>query len=503
MRILYCLPAATFAAAILLSAVSAQEAETPEPGKKIRERTTNDVAVLLPQAGAGGSPTAKCEAEVGTPKQVKIEAEGAEKLKGYVITPSGMDKAKKYGLVFSFVGDAAKDCKEEVKVAAAMSDGRDPLIACAVEFRLERKIEDNFYSIEYIEQDATIRHAAYSWLLQKVMKDYPVDPERVFVVGAWGDNRDVTEWAKDLWNTDADKFPFRAILMDGLPSDRADALPPVPLIITNDKYFSGSVKTKRRAQNAASPLRAVNELMAMGIPCQFHEYESKFVAISFERGDYMRGRWQVIMRDAIQTLGGPGLREYADGKPAIGVVTKVDAPPFADSNDPIVADVINIARAEEWGRAARRMKAALDDKSVKPKDKKGVQDFQKTFEKYVKDEMERCNKSIETSIKADAWAHSLHKARLAAMVEAFKDEKWCQGKPYAANLEKLKAYPLALREKARRDKMLEAVRMELTGDRAKAKELYQAMVKMKEEDGGYSDWPRAAEYRLSWWADYE
>jgi hypothetical protein len=217
--------------------------------------------------------------------------------------------------------------------------------------------------------------------------------------------------------------------------------------------------------------------------------------------ELVKARWQVIMRDAIQTLGGPGAREYADARPPIGVPTKADEVPFADSNDPIVAEVVGIAKAEDWPRAARRLKEAAENKSVKSKDKKAVLDFQKIFEKYVKDEMKRCSDSIETSIKAEAWAHSLRKTRLASMVEAFGNEAWCKGKPYAANLEALKTYPVAVRENERREKMLAAVRKELAGEREDAKKMYEEIVAMKSQDGGHSDWPRAAEYRLSWWQD--
>jgi len=487
--------AACVAALLVATAALAQDEEpAPEPGKAVRDRTAADVALLLPQRGLGGSEKAGLDGEPGTPKAMKIESEGegADKLKGYVATPPVMDKARKHALVFAFAGSGDEDTQADLKRVLALSQGRDPLIVCALQYRAAKDMGNGFVMLEKVAKNEVIQ-AGYLWLLKKIMKDYPVDPQRVFLLGASGGDDEAVEWSSALWQAVPDSYPFRAILLDGLVIAKPSDLAPVPMVLCVDADLA---KMNAKFGGKVSPKAVVNQLMAGGIPCQYHEYAYQMMADS--------QRWQFILRDAIHTLGGPGAREYADQRPVIGVVAPSDAVPFADNNaDPVVAEIVSIAKAEEWARAFKRLSDYLADKSIKAKDKKAVQDFQKEWDKYVKAEVERLNKSIETSIKAEAWAHSLHRARLAAMVEAFKNEKWMAGKPCAANLEKLKTYPPAVRDNQRREKVLEAVRKELANDRAGAKAIYQELAKQKAQDGGYSDWPRAAEYRLSWWEEVE
>jgi len=481
---------------LLLLAAPMIAQDEPEPGDKIRQRTKKDVALLLPQVGPGGSPTSRVDGENGTPRQFKIESEGCEKMKGYVCVPPGLDKSRKYAMAFAFVrtfwgdGDTATDMLD----IGVMTSARDPLIVCAIQYTVTKREGNVTHITEAADRET--RRVGFAWALKKVMKEHPVDPERVFLTGVYHGTDEAINWATSLWAEDPDAFPFRAILIDGVVTESADSMPPVPLIITVDKGMDSHF---RQAGSSDTPRMVVNHLMSMGIPCQFHLYEDKWT--NYIGSGPVRTRWQVIMRDAMQCLGGPGALEYYDAKPPVGVITKDDELPFAESTDPVVAEVIGICKAGDWGRAQRRLKEVLENRSIKTSDKRPVLLFKREFDKYVKDEMDRCNKSIEVSLKAEAWAHSLHKARLASMWEAFKDEGWCRNKPYGANLEKLKTYPVAVREAARRDRVLEAVNLELTGEREKAKAKYEEIAKEKDADGGLSDWPRAAEYRLSWWTD--
>lgn len=492
--------AALVAVLCAFSFIAAQDMEGEEesppekevvPGQKTIDRTAKDVALLLPQRGLGGSDKAALDGEPGTPKAFKFESEGqgADKIKAWVATPPGMDKARKHALVFAFAGSGDADAPKDITMVTVMNQSRDPLIVMCMQYREAKDMGEGFSMLEYVaEKD--VRRAAYDAALAKALTEFPVDPERVFLMGCAGGDDDVMDYAQYRWSLDSDNFPFRAILVDGLVRFDAADLPPVSMVVCVDAELA---KMNAKWGGKLSPKQTANAMLARGIPCQYHEYQYQMFADTW--------RWQFILRDAIHTLGGPGAREYADSRPVIGVVAPADALPFKDSNDPVITEVLMIAKNEEWGRAHKRLKAGLEDKTVKAKDKKPLQDFAKEWDKYIKAEMDRLNKSIETSIKGEAWAHSLHRARLSAMLEAFKDEKWLVGKPYQANLDKLKTYPPAVRDNARREKTLEAIRLELGGERAKAKAAFQELAKQKTQDGGYSDWPRAAEYRLSWWEE--
>jgi hypothetical protein len=261
--------AACVAIAVLAAFTAAQD-EDAEPGQKVRDRAAKDVALLLPQVGVGGSPTAKVDGDPGSPKQFKIEEEGCEKMKGFVIAPHGLDKNRKFALVFAFVSSfwRAEDLATDMKDVSVMTDSRDPLIVCAIQTSVITKQGDTT-NIESAPLDAC--RAAYAWTLKKMMKDHPVDPARVFLVGVYGSTRDAVRWACHLWAEEPDAFPFRAILVDGVVHEDVDSMPPVPLIITVDKELDA--RSKRAGSDASRGV--VNQLMARGIPCQFHVYEDK------------------------------------------------------------------------------------------------------------------------------------------------------------------------------------------------------------------------------------
>ncbi|KAF0244049.1 MAG: hypothetical protein FD180_2861 [Planctomycetota bacterium] len=47
--------------------------------------------------------------------------------------------------------------------------------------------------------------------------------------------------------------------------------------------------------------------------------------------------------------------------------------------------------------------------------------------------------------------------------------------------------------------MRDAWALEQSGKRDEAKPLYEALAARESEDGGKSEWPGAATYRLKWW----
>jgi hypothetical protein len=463
--------------------------DSAEPGHAVIQRARADAALLLPQIGLGGSDKASLDPDTMVVRDFKIDVEGAEKFKGHVAHPAGLDRSRKYALVFALVGEGIKGA-EDAKFAGRLSNARDPLILCTLSFCVGRESED-FIRVENIADDA-VNHRAFAYVLRKVMDEQPVDKDRVFLLGQGFSQSDAWEWARELWREAPDEFPFRALLFHGFPTGRnVHDMPPVPLILTCDDILMQVTDRAQRLER--TPRHFANDWMARGAPCQFHVIPTEFFMAS--------NRWLLIHRDAISSLGGPGPREYFDPDRVVGVITDADKVPFADSADGYVQEIVNLARLEEWERAARRAAEIQADRRINNRDKRMLSNFMREFDRYVKSEAERLNRSLEVSINADVWPHALHHMRMKAFAEAFSDARWFESKPYAANLEKLRTYGPAKRDAERRERLLEAVRHELDGNRAEAKRIYQEVAAHRTQDGGVSNWPRAAEYRLSWWSD--
>jgi hypothetical protein len=237
-----------------------------------------------------------------------------------------------------------------------------------------------------------------------------------------------------------------------------------------------------------------NRLMARGIPAEYHIFKASWMTSEPDRMIH-------IHRAAINKLGGPGAEEMPpDEGRYLGVKTDADKVPFAESTDPWINEIVQLAQGELWKQAFDRGNGILNDKTIKTKDKKDLKEFMtKTYDKYIKTELERLEKSLQTSIKNDFWPNTWHHERMKAMHEAFKDQDWYIKKPYSKTLETIKTYGPAQRDAARKVKMLAAVQLELEGKRDEAKAAYQEIAKQIKEDGGVSLWPHAAAYRLTWW----
>ena len=464
--------------------------EQPAAGAKIRARTAADAMLLLPQLGSAG-PEGALDNDTGKISEIHIEAEGAAELKGFVSVPSPMDKARKHALVFALHGDGL-ETKKELAEAAKLSCGRDPLILCSLQYMKETD-RGNFRSIDYLV-DRDVLFAAFSWLLAKVKADYPVDPERVFLLGSNGGGLEAAHWSRTLWEGDPDNFPFRArpfydMVLEG--ADEKDSIPPVAtVIVTNNMHMDIS-----KAFGEATPRRFANELLSWGIPAQFHNYE-----LTFGQEDTT---WVRAVRDAINTLGGPGPGFMKPTAREVGVPGEEDKLKFADSQDRYVGEVLGLCQSENFTSAVRRGNEFIADKNIGNKEKKPIKEFMKELETWAKKEVERCNTSLESSIKADMWPHSLRRKRLEQLIEAYKDAGWLKGKPYAANLEKLKTFGPAKRTAERGEAMRAAIKLELEGKRTEAKAAYDKLARDIEKDAGACPWPHAAKFRLTWWEKLE
>ncbi|MBZ0136746.1 MAG: hypothetical protein K8I27_10275 [Planctomycetes bacterium] len=490
------LPVAALLLVLFVSASYAQEETEAEPGAAVRDRAGSDAALLLPQSGVGGSPKIALSKDDQKQTELKIEVEGCEELRGYYSAPIGASKSHKHALVFSFTSGGS-DIAEELTDVARLSSGHDPIIFVSVKYVREKEVGEGFYLIEDMVEDDKLWEAC-DWLLAKALTDQPVDPTRCFLLGISGGEDKAGDWARHLWASDPDKFPFRARLFHGPTFEKdMEGLPPVPAIFSVTGF---DVDMLKQFGTDDTPRRMANKLRAAGIPAQYHEY-GQLDDIGLFMNDE---RWVQIHRAAINTLGGPGPEEYPpDEKRYLGAPTDADKLPWTEHKDPWANEVIAMATAEDWKGAWERGNGIMNDKNVKSKEKRDLKDFMKEFEKYVKDELERLDKSLQLSIKNDFWPNTWHHQRMKAMHKAFKDESWYSKKGYAATLETIKTFGPAQRDKARKEKMFEAVKLELAGKRDEAKKIYETLVRDKSEDGGVSEWPHAAEYRLSWWDKVE
>jgi predicted esterase len=475
---------------LLFVAVSLISADS-EPGEAIRARASADAEKLLPQTGPGGSDTAHLDAVEAVHRSFAVEVEGCEKCRAHLAIQAGMNRSRKHALVVAVTG--GYDLEQHMQAVSRMSGGHDPLVFCSLMYTQARNVSDDpdveIVMYENIIEDDKIAEA-FAWLLEKVKKEQPIDPDRIFLFGMDSGASEALDVASRLWEKDPDKFPFRAVLLEGLHfMPHRMNLPPVPYVFS---YERGTVI--RGGQGSA---RLANNLLAQGIPVQFHTYGGSGLRI----GSALPSRMLMIHRDAIAGMGGPGAPSYPPERPMPGVITDADKVPFADSEDRYVREVVNLARQEMWVRAKQHMENVLDNRNINARDKRELRNFQREFDRWAKSEMERCNRSVEVSLNADMWPHHLHLSRLKALVEAYKDDRWLQGKPFAANLEKVRTFGPAQRDAERREIMMKALRTEMEGDRQEARKLYEELAARKNEDGGFSDWPFAAEYRLSWWTD--
>ncbi len=459
-----------------------------EPGDKIRERTARDLELLLPQNGVGGTDKLPLESLEPVVKEIKLEVEGCEKGKAWVAFPAGMDRNRKHALVVTFTD--GEETEKGLRDVAKIAGGKDPLLFCGMTYAHWKKITDSSYTYEYLIEPGAL-NGGYVALMDKVKAEYPVDLDRIFLLGTQGGHGEAMELSQELWVQDPDTYPFRAVLLDGhVIGSHSASPPPVAHIISTDTLF-----VSRNSSWSDGTRRFMNELIASGIPAQYHEYRGSHTGTAPRR--------MFILRDAIATLGGPGVPDYPKERPMPGVITESDKVPFNPdtATDGNLRDLYNLAQQEQWESLRERIKTMLDSRTITSKDKRPIKAFEKDLDKYIKMEMDRCHKSVEASVQADMWPHHVHHSRLKALYRAYKDERWVQSKKYAETLEALKTFGPAVRDEERKQLLLKAVKLELEGKREEAKKIYQDLAKQQKEDGGVSDWPFAAEYRLSWWTD--
>lgn len=474
-------------AALFFAAACASAQEPAEPANRIRERTKKDAEKLLPQPGLGGDEASKLEPDNATFTEVKIEVEGCEKMTGYVSLPEKIEAGRKVPLFFMFHGNGDVG-QHRVRNHAKITTARDPAIVIGVQYQELQADGKGKMGLPTLATPENVIKGS-RWLLDKVMKEHPVDPERVFVGGfSWG-TAWASGWCAHEWETNPGGFPFRACFLysSGGAASKTTIAPIVWVSFVGEEETAvlGSINVVESVRHWS------NALAAWGIPVLYHEIP--------KMGHAVNNRCLQITRDLVNDLGGPGSLPY----PSAGA-PRPDPLPFAPSADPYVGEVTALCAEDRWPEAVARAIEIENDRKIPLKDKRAILAFKKEMEKFAQAELPRLDKLLAEAVKSDAMPNPFHPRRQKWLLEAYAKWPWAQKKSYAENLAKVEGdFPPILREKEREKQMREAMVLETEGKekRPEAKALYEKLAARASEDGGKSPWPRAAVWRLRWWLD--
>ncbi|MBX3458624.1 MAG: hypothetical protein KF696_01515 [Planctomycetes bacterium] len=466
----------------LLSVVQFAQQDAPAPGAKVAARAKADTGRLLPQRGVGGDAAGKVAPDKRTFSEIKIDVEGCEDMTGYMMLPDELPKDRKVALMFTFHGNGDVGAGR-VKNVSACSSARDPVITIGVQYQHLETDGKGKMNNPLVAKGDTILEGC-RWLLNKTMRDFPVDPERVFVSGFSMGTGYASGWARREWVSNPDAMPFRAVfLYSSGGSVTKETCPPIPFICTvgeQETAVLGSINVVAAVRNFC------NVLASWGMPVQYHEIPGM--------GHTVNGRCHQITRDVINLLGGPG---------PISTPEAPEPSAFEPQSDPYVQQVIELCNADRWTEALARYKELEADKAISSKDKRPLKAFEKEIEKAAKKELKRVHDEITAAVKAEKMPSKPLQQRLAAILECWAEANWVKGKGLHEVLEHIAGdFPPSVREKQREQWMREAWALESAeGKRNEAKALYERLAARHAEDQGTSDWPKAAAYRLSWWMD--
>ncbi|MBK8205450.1 MAG: hypothetical protein IPK87_01530 [Planctomycetes bacterium] len=471
----------------LLAVIQLAQETAPKPGAAVIARAERDVALLLPQRGVGGDAAGKVTPDKRVFSEIPIDVEGCEAMTGYMMLPEKLPSGRKVALMFTFHGNGDKG-EGRVKNVSACSTERDPVITIGVQYQqLEPDGKGKMNSPILAKADKLVE--GFRWLLRKTVKDYPVDPERVFVSGFSMGTGYASGWARREWAENPDAMPFRAVfLYSSGGSVTKETCPPIPFICTvgsEETAVLGSINV------VAAVRQFCNVLSAWGKPVQYHEIPGM--------GHAVNGRCHQITRDVINELGGPGMLPYATENGAA-----VPEPlPFEASEDPYVKEAAALCNADQWQAALTRIQAIDADKSIAGKEKRALKSFAKEIEKVAKKEVKRVDDLMAEAMKSEKMPEAWQIRRVRAICMAWASETWIVGKGYDERLALLEGdFAPARREREREQMMRDALRLESQPDsRSEAKKKYAELAARADEDEGKSTWPKAAKYRLQWWQD--
>lgn len=479
-------PLAVIATLLLALPARTEDATPAAPGKRIAERAAADAAKLLPQRGPGGGEANPIKPGPSDFSEFRIEEPGCEKMTGYMSLPKGLDLSKKYALMFVFHGNGDRG-KARVGVLSRITTERDPVIVIGVQYQELQADGSGEMGLPTLAEPPEIIKGC-RWLLDKTIKEQPVDTDRIFVGGfSWG-TAWTSGWATDWWKNDPAGFPFRALfLYSSGGAGSKTTLPPVPTICT-----VGELETKEAGNYDVLPsVRHYSNVLAnWGLPVLHHEIP--------KMGHDVNARCLQITRDVINDLGGPGALPYP---PAGGAAAPQPEPlAFAKNEDRHVKEVLAMLGDDRWPDAVARIAEIELDRKIPLAEKKAILAFRTEMQKVAQAELPRLDRLLADAAKTEAMPSPFQVRRQTALLEAYAKWPWAQKKQYAETLAKFgDDYPPAARERDREKAMRDAWALEQSGKRDEAKPLYEALAKREGEDGGASAWPAAAKYRLQWW----
>ncbi len=475
------------AAVILVLATNARADDPPPPTPEatVRARASADATRLGPQRGVGGGDANPIRMAAADFSELAIGAVGCEKMTGYLSLPQGLDRAKRYALMFVFHGNGDRG-RARTQVLAQITTARDPVIVVGVQYQALLPDGAGKMGMPLLTDSPATAIAGCGWLLDKIMKEQPVDPARVFVGGfSWGGAWSCG-WCESWWRERPDTFPFRALfLYSGNGAPRKETVPPIPVIVT-----VGELETAAAGGYDILPsLRNFSNVLASwGVPLQHHEIP--------KMGHDVNYRCLQITRDVINELGGPGALPY----PSAAGASLPEPLALAKSDDPVVASVHALVAEDRWADAIARIAAVERDRTVPVASRKAVVALRGELQKLAQTELARLDAVLALAAKAQALPSPFALRRQRALLVAYAKSTWPRKKQHAETVAIFsEAYPPYERERERERAMRDAWALEQAGKRAEAKPLYEALVAREAEDQAQSEWPRAAKYRLGWW----
>lgn len=471
----------------LTFAVHAQDADKPaEKGAAIRVRARADAAKLLPQRGLGGSDQNDLKPCATRFTECGIDVEGCGRMKGFVSVPEDLEADRKYALMFVFHGNGDRG-EARTRVLSKVSSKRDPVFVIGVQYQELTEDGKGKMGLPALAKPEKIIEGC-KWLLEKTIKDQPIDTSRVFVGGfSWGTSW-TSGWCNKEWRDNPDAFPFRAAFLYSSGGQATkETIPPIPVIST---VGENELQSKGNYEVLPAVRHYSNVISAWGVPALHHEIPGM--------GHDVNYRCLQITRDVINELGGPGAQPGASGQKAAP-----EPLPFEASDDAYVKEVTALCADDRWADALKRIEEVDGDRKLKSKDKKAVKAFERTIADFAKKELPRLDKLIAQDIKDDRMPGEFVLRRQRGLIEAFGGESWAKDKGYAQTLARLNGdFPPIAREREREKLMRDALALEREGGkRAEARALYEKLAARRHEDQGSSIWPRAAAYRLQWWLD--
>jgi acetyl esterase/lipase len=403
---------------------------------------------LPPQMACGGGEGSPAPGGgTGKVSEFPVTSEGADGMTAYLYLPDNPPRDRRVPLLFVLHGNGDSGKGRHANLTAVSSKD-DPIIVVGIQYQKEATFNAALW-------DGAVTLRAFDWLLEKTLKEQPVDPDHVYLQGFSMGCGYAGSWAYKRWKDDPKTFPFRALFFNGSPAGARskDDYPPVPFIaMVGEKETAvlGTINVVKSVKTWA------NQLARAPRQVEYHEIPGMEHAVN--------GQCHQIIRDTILRLRGPR-----------------DLPAWFDGE---------AARTLRLGRLAEGFQGLVEaakSKELDSKARKAASDARKRLEEWSATEMKRLESLVAEALVKRKSFEVEEFLRLRELATAFPDagRKFSSG---IASTEKKQAEELK-----RRDAYL-AARAKEAEDVDVAKTALEALAAVKG-----SRTAQAAAYRLSWW----